>query len=42
MTILMRDVINALFPSGPPWRPEVEGDYDHLLDGIAENQCDGG
>lgn len=32
-----RAVINALLPEGAAWEPEVEDDYDFLLNGIAEN-----
>ena len=32
-----RDVLNALFPSGSAWTPAAGGDYDNLLEGIAEN-----
>ena len=32
-----RDVLNALLPEGFTWEPVIDGDYDHLLDGIAEN-----
>lgn len=33
-----RPVIDALLPPGPLWDPEVDGDLDNLLNGIADNQ----
>lgn len=32
-----RAVINALLPGGSAWEPEVDSDYDYLLNGIGEN-----
>ena len=35
--MLNRSVLTALLPQGRFWEPEFDSDYDHLLDGIAEN-----
>lgn len=35
--MLSRDTLNALLPEGFTWTPAPDGDYDHLLEGVAEN-----
>ena len=35
--MLSRSVLTSLLPQGRFWEPEFDSDYDHLLDGIAEN-----
>jgi hypothetical protein len=37
MITFARRLLNALWPRGPFWEPKQDGDYDHLLDGIANN-----
>ena len=34
----MRQVVDSLLPKGAIWKPAADGDFDNLLDGVAENQ----
>jgi len=34
----MREAVDALLPQGAAWKPAHGGDYDKLLDGVAENK----
>jgi hypothetical protein len=36
----MRGVIDALMPQGAIWNPAYGGDFDRLLDGVAQNKQD--
>ena len=37
MSDLTRAMLNDLLPPGPIWEPEEDGDFDLLLDAIADN-----
>jgi len=38
MPSFMRGVVDALLPKGSIWQPAYGGDFDRLLDGVAENK----
>ena len=37
MATISRALIDAILPPGPIWEPKPNGDFDKLLDGIADN-----